>query len=111
LVSLLALVSSSSTSLTGIPAQVIDIGQQLCFGIDYDFGSHKCYFHVDNSLFRICPSDGSQPLTPRDLVANPAVVNILLCEYLIVYTVDFVVNIIKIPLCNPDIVYHFMITK
>ncbi len=25
----------------GIPATVDDIAQQICFGIDYDFGSHK----------------------------------------------------------------------
>ncbi|KAK2160183.1 hypothetical protein LSH36_138g02076 [Paralvinella palmiformis] len=69
-----------ATAGKGIPTSVADIGNQLCFGVDYDFGSHKCYFHVDNTNNRICPADGSQPKTPRDLVANPAVVNIILCE-------------------------------
>ncbi len=26
---------------SGIPATVADIANQICFGVDYDFGSHK----------------------------------------------------------------------
>ncbi|KAK2165812.1 hypothetical protein LSH36_45g10025 [Paralvinella palmiformis] len=65
----------------GIPATSNDIQNQICYGIDFDFGTHKCYFHVDNNYpkFHFCPVDGSPPKVPRDAVPNPSVVSILLC--------------------------------
>lgn len=65
----------------GIPAQVANIADQICFGIDYNFGSHKCYFHVNNNNppDHFCPNDGTTPLVPRDTVPNPSVITILLC--------------------------------
>ncbi|ELT95873.1 hypothetical protein CAPTEDRAFT_200072 [Capitella teleta] len=62
----------------GIPATDADRFRQVCFGIDYDFGTHKCYFHVRNTNpgSRICARNAVN--TPRDLVANPSVVYIAL---------------------------------
>jgi len=61
-------------------------GGQQCFGIDYDFSTHKCFFHVANRRrvavgnVPLCPETaGVAVKTPLDLVANPAVINIIVC--------------------------------
>lgn len=48
---------------------------QLCFAIDYDFASHKCYIHTN---FEMC-ADTATAVTPNLLVKNPSSVNVLLC--------------------------------
>ena len=55
-----------------------DLARQICFGIDYDFATHKCYFHTDSDL---CPNVEIIP-TPASLVEMPSVINIILCKYL-----------------------------
>lgn len=52
--------------------------QQICGAIDYDFSSHKCYIHSNPLAF--CPANTSPPPTPLNLVANPSVVNVILCK-------------------------------
>ena len=41
---------NAGAGIAAAPADLLNIDQggQICFGIDYDFGSHKCYFHVVN---------------------------------------------------------------
>lgn len=70
-----------ATAGNGIAAlnDAAGLASQICFGIDYDFATHKCYFHTDESL---CPNLLTIP-TPIQLVAAPSVINILLCEYLL----------------------------
>lgn len=72
---------------------------QICFGIDYDFASHKCYFHTSVTIFN-APDDveplllgitdgvvchvnttATSPIVPDGLIARPNVVNIVVCEY------------------------------
>ena len=69
-----------STAGTGIAPNHVpeELAGQVCFGIDYDFGSHKCYFHTDETL---CPELVTVIPTPVQLVEAPSVVNILLCEW------------------------------
>jgi hypothetical protein len=53
---------------------------QLCFGIDYDFAAHKCYFHT---LVKVCgAADAAVILTSAQTYAKASSVNILLCEYI-----------------------------
>jgi len=78
---------SPTPAMLALPGQ----GMQVCFGIDYDFSTHKCYFHVVNrrrvgvALSALCPETASvvgalRPVfQPEDLVANPSVINILVC--------------------------------
>lgn len=47
---------------------------QLCFGIDYDFATHKCYLHVDSTL---CADP--TVITPEQLSPRASSINILLC--------------------------------
>ena len=49
---------------------------QTCFGLDYNFSNHKCFFHLNDVL---CPMVDVIP-TPEQLVAAPSVVNIVLCN-------------------------------
>ena len=77
----LLLLQKCSTAGSGIAANHIPtvVDDQVCFGIDYDFGSHKCYFHTDPTL---CPELLTVIPTPVQLVEAPSVVNILLCEFI-----------------------------
>merc|ERR1712140_50410 len=61
-------------------------GGQQCFGIDYDFSTHKCFFHVANrrragtAASALCPETANTAIfIPTDLVPNPAVIHILVC--------------------------------
>ncbi|ELT90891.1 hypothetical protein CAPTEDRAFT_228105 [Capitella teleta] len=67
---------------SGIPLTNADIAMQICFGVDYDFSTHKCYFHVKNDGNRICGATTDPIPTPRDLIANPSTVFIALCPAL-----------------------------
>ena len=61
---------------------------QLCFGIDYDFSTHQCFFHT--RLFSrpadtvpLCPTAVALPiLRPLDLQPHPSSINIILCTYI-----------------------------
>lgn len=53
-----------------------NVAKQICFGIDYDFATHKCYFHTNELL---CPPVEIIP-TPASVVPAPSVINILLCK-------------------------------
>ena len=72
-------IKKCATAGSGIAPNHIpeELAQQVCFGIDYDFGSHKCYFHTDETL---CPELTPTIPTPVQLVEAPSVVNILLCK-------------------------------
>ena len=54
---------------------------QLCFGVDYDFADHTCYFHTNIAICGGNDDDNAIPLTPVSLFANPSTINILICKY------------------------------
>ena len=40
--------AGSGISATPTALALFGQGGQVCFGIDYDFSTHKCFFHVAN---------------------------------------------------------------
>ncbi|KAK2167100.1 hypothetical protein LSH36_32g17006 [Paralvinella palmiformis] len=82
--SLIDCIKKCANAGKGVQARAINLSLQICFGIDYDFSNHKCYFHVNNNVppNQFCPANGLMPGVPRDAVANPTVVSILLCKYM-----------------------------
>ena len=64
--------------------------EQVCFGINYDFATHKCYFLTNNyprlqrvqqATFSLCPVVGGEIVrVPVDLRPNPSVITVLLCK-------------------------------
>ena len=76
-------IKKCATAGGGIAANTaaITTTPQLCFGIDYNFGTHKCYFHTNSGL---CPTT---VVTPAQLTAMADSINILLCKYTIIYLI------------------------
>jgi len=79
---------NAGTGISPTPAMLALPGQggQLCFGIDYDFATHRFYFQVVNrrridvAASALCPeAAGTAVLVPEDLTANPSVIHILVC--------------------------------
>ena len=64
--------------------------EQICFGVNYDFATHKCYFLTNNfprlleaqqPVFSLCPVVGGEIVrVPVDLQPNPSVITVLLCK-------------------------------
>ena len=65
---------------------------QICFGIDYDFATHRCYHHVSATVLSNAGTEilegfptgimCDMGLTPATgLLANSNVVNIVICKY------------------------------
>ena len=80
-------ISIDPTELAG----PIQMGQeQICFGINYDFNNHLCYFLTNNfprlltaqqPLFSLCPIAADEIVrVPVDLTPNPSVITVLLCK-------------------------------
>merc|ERR1711894_749488 len=61
----------------------------LCYGINYDFGTHKCYWITNlhprlpdavRTIFSICPLTAAIDVrVPVDLQPNPSVITVILC--------------------------------
>jgi len=57
---------------------------QICFGVDYNFGTHECHAHIRHAgaaptYTQLCP-DADDPIkTPASTYPNPSVVNIIIC--------------------------------
>ena len=97
------------TAFTGadLPTRLAELGAvpQLCFGIDYDFSTHKCFFHTAANIFDTdeqgvlqaaaavpfnpggvrcyTQEDGAvrtNPLGPTNLIPSPSSINIVICE-------------------------------
>ena len=66
----------------GVAVSQTLIATQTCFAIDYDFSSHKCYLHTDET---ICVLNQVTVQTPRRLSPSPGGINIILCEYFYKY--------------------------
>ena len=64
-----------ATAGQGIAANQGAIATQTCFAIDYDFGTHKCFFHTNDALCQALVT------TPASLSARSSSINILLCKY------------------------------
>lgn len=74
-------IKSCATAGGGIAPtnEMVPATPQLCFGIDYDFADHKCFFHV--TLTAVCgATDNTDPITtPVTQYAKATSINILLC--------------------------------
>jgi len=79
----------SSANPVDLAATAVLGNLPLCYGINYDFGTHKCYFITNlhprlpdaaRAIFSICPVAAATDVrVPVDLVPNPSVVTILMC--------------------------------
>ena len=67
-----------------------DIKFQTCFGIDYDFAEHKCFFFGSNYIIAgaggtvyplHCLTTGTVYPASQTSRPNPNVIHIQLCEY------------------------------
>ena len=71
--------ASAGGGIAPEPAKAADT-PQLCFGIDYDFSDHSCFFHVNIAICGGIASTLALPITPVNVFANPSNVNILMCK-------------------------------
>ena len=73
--------------------------RQGCFAIDYNFATHKCYFHATNlwteqipttatpatvfyrQIFFHCPISAATRFPSLNTIPNPTVVHITFCEF------------------------------
>ena len=82
----------SSVVPTELTATAIFGNLPICYGINYDFGTHKCYFVTSNfprladtprPIFALCPvTDATDLRVPVDLQPAPSVITVLLCKYI-----------------------------
>ena len=86
----------ASTAGGGVaPAQAMAAETpQLCYGIDYDFATHKCYFHTLATVDTLVGLPGgiicnaAPPVPPANLVARAGTITIVICKSTIYHVIS-----------------------
>ena len=79
-------IKKCATAGGGVVAKdsLITTGGQVCCHIDYDFASHKCFFHPcvskDIAVAQFCPAVDTVVSAPLNAIANPTTISISICK-------------------------------
>ena len=74
---------------------LISTTPQLCFGVDFNFADHTCYFHTNIETCGGNDSADEFPVTPVNTIANPNTVNVLICKLLFSFFICVSQNTLK----------------
>ena len=86
-------IKKCATAGGGVAALATTLVQegQVCCHIDYDFATHKCYFHpcgdTATAVAQFCPAVDTIVGPPLNSISNPTTVSITICEYYFFYYV------------------------